>query len=321
MICRARSRSPSIGTRGFTLVELLVVIAIIGILVALLLPAVQAAREAARRTRCQNNFKQMGLALQNYHQAIGRFPPGQIWSDYYGWSWSAYILPYIEEGGIYNQLVFSEDFLSSNNWAVMAHEVDGFLCPSTPNQNLWIECCSGRQNGLAPVDDLRQSNMAGVSDSVANGPNDNAASVARTDGDGMLFNLSDLRFKDVLDGSSHTLFVGEITSARGAHPSEGPAWIGHMWANWNCQTTSLGINGIGSIPGGRDDSIDPLDGDGGNRHDEYWREVGFSSFHPGGAHFVFVDGSVHFLSENIDQIALTALATREGGELIDSSAY
>jgi len=132
---------------------------------------------------------------------------------------------------------------------------------------------------------------------------------------------SDVSFKDITDGSSKTLFVGEITSGRGAHPSSGFTWIGHMWGKWNTQSTTLGINGVGSIPGGRDDAIDPLDGDGGNRHIEYWSEVGFSSYHAGGAHFTFVDGSVKFLSENVDQFVLEALTTRAGQEVVDGTSY
>jgi prepilin-type N-terminal cleavage/methylation domain-containing protein/prepilin-type processing-associated H-X9-DG protein len=306
--------------RAFTLVELLVVIAIIGILVALLLPAVQAAREAARRIQCQNNFKQVGLALHNYHQAMGRFPPGQIWDDdYIGWSWGTYALPYIEQRGISDQFDFSRGFTSAHNFALLGNLIDGFLCPSSPNPASWIECCSGLQNGPNPVDDIRQSNMAGVSDSRANGEDNMALSVARTDGNGMLFNLKSIQFKNVTDGTTNTLFVGEITSAQGEHPGQGKAWIGHSWANWNCQATALGINGVGSVPGGRNDAIDPLDGDGGNRHSEYYREVSFSSFHPGGAHFVMVDGSVQFVSENVDQYILAALTTRQGGEVVDLS--
>jgi prepilin-type N-terminal cleavage/methylation domain-containing protein/prepilin-type processing-associated H-X9-DG protein len=316
------ARRPRSRRTAFTLVELLVVIAIIGILVALLLPAVQAAREAARRTQCQNRFKQVGLSLHNYHQAIGRFPPGQIWDDdFIGWSWGVYALPYVEQGSIYNRLDFGDGFTSSVNFPLMGTLLDGFLCPSSPNTDSWIECCSGLQNGPNPVDDIRQSNMAGVSDSRANGEGNMALSVARSDGNGMLFNRNSVKFKHVTDGTTNTLFVGEITSAQGEHPSQGTAWIGHSWANWNCQATALGINGIGSVPGGRNDAIDPLDGDGGNRHSEYYREVSFSSFHPGGAHFLMVDGSVRLISENVNQFTLAALTTRDGGEVVEGGDH
>ena len=335
VVLTARSARPNRGCAGsrefvtrraFTLVELLVVIAIIGILIAVLLPAVQAARETARRLQCQNNFKQIGLGLQNYHQALLSFPPGQIWDDFkdpsfFGWSWGTYLLPYIESGAITDQIEWGKGFIDARNFALMGTTLDDYVCPSSPNHRVWLECCSGLQNGPKQVDDVRQSNMAGVSDSVANGEDDSSSSVARTDGDGMLFNLTAIRFRDVTDGTSNTLFVGEITSAKGKHPSQGTAWIGHSWANWNCQTTSLGINGIGSIPGGRNDAVDPIDGDGGNRHSEYFREVGFSSFHRGGAHFMLVDGSVQFLSENIDQIVLVALTTRDGGEVVNGSGF
>ena len=304
---------------GFTLVELLVVIAIIAMLVTLLLPAVQAAREAARRTQCQNKFKQICLSLHNYESARAEFPAGQEWKDTPGWSWGTHTLPFMEESAVYDRIDFKEEFVSERNWPVNGTYIDAFICPNSANANAWIECCSGRQNGPNSVDDMRQSNMAGVSDSVGNGPKGSPSSVARTDGNGMLFNLRKLQMKNVTDGTSKTLFVGEITSAFGEHPSDGTTWIGHMWGNWNCQTTALGINGVGSVPGGRDVNEDPLDGDGGNRHTEYWREVGFSSYHPGGAHFTMVDGSVRLLSQDIDQFVLEAFTTRAGAEVFDAS--
>ena len=337
---RHKKSRQGISLSGFTLVELLVVIAIIGILVALLLPAVQSARAAARRTICLNQFKQVGLALHNYHGVRGEFPPGDQWwikvnpspeetADFSGWSWGTYVLPFLEHEQTFDRLIMEHGFLKltppkdPTNWRVMAVRINDFICPDTPNTVAWVECCSTIRNGPSSTDDMRQSNMAGVSDSRSNGPGPQHMQEAevRIDGNGMFFMNSDVSFRGVVDGSSKTLMVGEITSGRGSHPSGRFAWIGHMWGKWNTQSTTLGINGVGSIPGGRDDAIDPLDGDGGNRHIEYWSEVGFSSYHPGGAHFTFVDGSVKLLSENIDQYVLEGLTTRAGQEVVDGTLY
>lgn len=315
---------------GFTLVELLVVIAIIGVLIALLLPAVQAAREAARRSSCQNNFKQVGLGLHNYHNTIKSFPPGNLRTgSYFGWSWGAYVLPYIEQGNVWDQIDplrgGAAPFTETNNFYVVGNLIEPYFCPSAANERAWVDCCSSLTGNPAlgaagENDDLRQSNMAGVSDHRANGVDSNGfnvpgSSIPRADGSGMLFNNFALEFQHVTDGTSNTLFVGEITSALSIHNTYGPGWIGHMWGHWNCQSTQLGVNGPGTIPGGRNDILDPLGGDQA-RHVEYWSEVGFSSHHPGGAHFVLVDASVQYLSENINQDVLEALTTRSGGEAI-----
>jgi len=159
------------------------------------------------------------------------------------------------------------------------------------------------------------ANMCGVADSTDYGCG--SYFWPRVDADGVFFNRHPVKVRDIIDGTSHTLAVGEITGAKSVHPSEGSCWTGYMWITWNIQDTHHGINGFGSLPGGRDDEVDPLDGDGGNRHVEMRDEVGFCSWHPGGCHFLIADGSVHFLSENIDQTILAELTTRAGGEAIE----
>lgn len=316
--------------RGFTLVELLVVIAIIGILVALLLPAVQAAREAARRTHCANNFKQAALALHNYHDANERFPPGMnMWwhagcpnwptGAYYGWGWGAFILPFLEEGTTHEQIDFrAGDYSAPGARDAAGNRIETYICPSDPNSGAWIEHTTGwnHPKGTRPTDDFRMTNMAGVAHSTNMGCNGNRLYV-REDGNGMLFNIKGVRMPDVLDGTSHTLLLGEITGAEGQHPSEGSGYFGYIWVTQAVQDVSQGINGPFTVPGGRNQATDPVDGDGGGRHQELYNEVSFSSWHVGGAHFCFTDGSVQFVNDNIDQALLESLATRAGGEVLD----
>jgi prepilin-type N-terminal cleavage/methylation domain-containing protein/prepilin-type processing-associated H-X9-DG protein len=307
---------------GFTLVELLVVIAIIGVLVALLLPAVQSAREAARRSQCQNNFRQVGISLHNHHSARNEFPEGQfheITPYFHAPGWGALILPYMENTNVFDQMQGGAkgNIVDAGVREAGGNLIQAYICPSDPAESTWVEVGSGFNVGPGPNDDFRRSNMAGVSGPylwIEEGTNSKGRKNAR----GMLINKRALRVKDCLDGTSSTAFVGEVTGGRGVHPTAGHAWIGHTWMGWNLQDVSRGINGFGSVPGGRNDSIDPFDGDGGNRHQEFYTESGFSSFHPGGCHFLFVDGSVQFLNEDITHSILHAYSTRGDGETIGS---
>lgn len=324
-------------TSAFTLVELLVVIAIIGILVALLLPAVQSARESARRSTCLNQFKQVALGLQNYHSTHKAFPPGTKFhrssasssckeaptepGDYQGLGWGFFILPYIEQQAVYDQ--FDKDhptnpLYATLSWEASANLVPIYICPTEINDTNWVDCCSNRGHFGSESSDWRPSNMAGVADSVR-------AQCwlyqPTTLGRGILYNYSKTKVAKITDGTSNTLIIGEVTSALGVDGSGNEVWVGHSWVSRNVSDVSEGINGPNTLPGGRDDKIDPLDGDGGNRHDEMHRENQFSSYHPGGAMFAYADGSATLLNEDMSTEVLRAMATRADGEVImDNSA-
>ena len=299
---------------GFTLVELLVVIAIIAILIALLLPAVQAAREAARRTHCSNNLKQIGIALHNYHSARRTFPMGDLYvhwqfnplglEEYYAKGWGICILPYMEQAELSN-LYGVEDGI----WGVYGpsqidlglNRIEQYQCPSDSqdelmfvgsNANVYTNCPTGIC--------FYKTNVGGVADTTRRWkPGHGLYQCITVIGDGMLFNVLSVKIRDVYDGTSNTLMVGEITGdEQGSHQ-------GVNWTHSNVFSTLNGINGPATIPG-----------EGFYQRVE---EPSFSSYHPGGCHFLRADGSVHFESENIDQAILAALTTRAGGEVISSN--
>ncbi len=307
---------------GFTLIELLVVIAIIGILIALLLAAVQAAREAARRAKCANHFKQVGLALHNYHNAKKSLPVGKVqWgpdfgtkcgpkSDYYfGLGWQAYILPYLEEQNVYGQLRFDQQLDGSlnNTFRAAGMRIDTFLCPTDNNGGNLVQYSGLAKNGDDPREDLRSTNLAGVSDSVDWSCDGLWAKLFRY-ANGIFGNQFSCRLKDVTDGTSNTLMVGEVTGDLVEN------YAGFIWASGAIADTADGINGPFTLPGG---SFRATSGG------VIWgvRLAGFSSWHRGGCHFTIADGSVQFLSENISAHVFAALSTRAGGETPAGSPF
>lgn len=336
-------------SQAFTLVELLVVIAIIGVLVALLLPAIQAAREAARRSSCQNNFKQVGAAFHNYESAQKVFPPGteyrgepvnscpdtpnppasEMGGSFSGFGWGAFILPYMEQGAIFSQLQVKDlphpqkdgvfdNSTPTSNWFTTANIVETYICPSESNFEKWVD--AGTDDGGHfgnEAWDWPLSNMAGISD-TNKGLCSRWQPTAR--GNGVLYNYSKVKPSQVSDGLSQTFFVGEMVSAKGYDLSKNSVWVGPTWVTRSVSDVRRGINGPGSVPGGRDDSVDPIDGrdelNTGNRHAEYFLTHGFSSWHPGGAHFLLGDSSVQFMSEDTDNLVICAYASRAGAEVI-----
>jgi prepilin-type N-terminal cleavage/methylation domain-containing protein/prepilin-type processing-associated H-X9-DG protein len=295
---------------GFTLVELLVVITIIGILIALLLPAVQSAREAARRMQCAGNFKQAGIALHNYHSAIGCFPPGTLnWvhscgaspsapsGGYEGWGWASFILPYIEQQALYDQFNFRGDTNNyaspgnPNNLIQAATRIATYICPSDPQNGELVAYTSNTYAGHSGIadEDVAVSNLAGVSDSVTCFCN--GSTLKRLgNADGVMANGESCDIARITDGTSNTLIIGEITGGpTGSHR-------GRPWLDYNVFSTEDGINAISTLPGGATDFS--------------WVDSGFSSYHPGGCHFLLADGSVSFISQNVNQNLLAALTTR-----------
>jgi prepilin-type N-terminal cleavage/methylation domain-containing protein/prepilin-type processing-associated H-X9-DG protein len=187
------SRSPQAASRGFTLVELLVVIAIIGVLVSLLLPAVQASRESARRTGCLNNLRQMGIGLQSYRTRFGCFPPGGVeprplWHGGRQLAWSVFLLPYVEQEPLYDQLDTDKPFDAPENADAAARVLPIYVCPSVPDGDQL-------KSGRGP------SQYGGIFGERITGPNDPPKGV-------MLYDRS-ITVAEIRDGTSQTLVISE----------------------------------------------------------------------------------------------------------------
>lgn len=271
-------------SKAFTLVELLVVIAIIGVLVAMLLPAVQAAREASRRVACSNNLRQVGLGLNNYHDVYGQLPAGWIANvntGEPGWGWAAHLLPYIEQNNLYDQINSGLPIAHSNHLTVRQALIATYRCPSDARFEPLVTLVDDSGNSLLQV---ARANYVGVfgTEEIEDDP---------LAGDGAFFQNSRVRFADITDGLSNTIIVGERSSR-----IDGSTWTGAV----------VGADeGLARIVG----SADHTPNDPAAHLDD------FGSYHPTGAHFVLGDGSVRLIASSVDHGVYQGAATRAGGEI------
>jgi prepilin-type N-terminal cleavage/methylation domain-containing protein/prepilin-type processing-associated H-X9-DG protein len=272
---------------GFTLVELLVVVAIIGILIGMLLPAVQQVRDAARRTSCMNNLTQFGLAMHNYEFSFGHLPPGVV--DTTGpiqnvakgqhVSWMVQILRFVELNGVADAFDIKAGAYAAVNAPARAMQIQLFTCPSQG---------SGVSSNMA----AGLSHYAGCHNSVE--------AQIDVDNDGLLFLNSAIKYGDIYDGSSNTILIGEFI----ADPSIDLGWVSGTRATLRNGSELLGYDDWKTkylTPG-----TPPKKTFVG----------GFSSTHPGVANFLFADGSVESVSIDIDATVLENLANREDGAMV-----
>ena len=308
---RRRSRACPPARLGFTLIELLVVVAIVGLLTGLLLPAVQAARESSRRIQCVSHLRQLGVALANYHDQHAALPSGYVSSispsgaeTGPGWGWCAMLLPQLEETSLWALLDFRQGIESPAN-ANRTALIPGLLCPSNDLTELsWpaeVRDADGNPTSLiCDVGFAAYTGMYGSTDAVPKG-------------DGLFFRNSRVRFRDITDGTSQTLAVGErayrlgeatwVGAVRGAsmfpESDEGEIAVPHLKPS---SAMILGHAGLGNCPNSPTSEINQ-----------------FYSLHASGANFLFIDGHVAFVPETIDYSVYRAMATRASGEILSTS--
>jgi prepilin-type processing-associated H-X9-DG protein/prepilin-type N-terminal cleavage/methylation domain-containing protein len=292
---------------AFTLIELLVVISIIGVLIALLLPAVQAARESARRTQCVNNLKQLGVAMHTYESASRCFPPGYV-SNFDtsgtdtgpGWGWAAMLLPQFEQKPLFDAINFNLPIEDVSNSTSRLTRMSVFLCPSDSAPSVWWAVTRDPSGvTLQNICQVAMANYIGMYGTSDPG----------IDGDGVFFRDSNIGIPNITDGTAQTIAVGERAYALGM-----ATWVGSVTGTSLFPSTDDGVGAPrlefapGMILGHAGGNVGP-----GNPRGEVNQ---FYSQHPGGVNFLFADGHVAFLKTTMNYQDFRALATRAGGEAI-----
>jgi prepilin-type N-terminal cleavage/methylation domain-containing protein/prepilin-type processing-associated H-X9-DG protein len=337
--------------RGFTLIELLVVIAIIAVLIALLLPAVQAAREAARRAQCVNNMKQLGLAIQNYHDVSNSFPPGRIWkpsatqafptilAGVQNTPWFVLMLPQFEQQALYNSFNFALGAEGPNqpfplgflaNVTVESLKVGLFQCPSDSINTYQFP--PPLNVGPLATAVLTRGNYAAAWGNTNWGQGVGNESVLTTAYLQSAFGHNgQISFASVTDGSSNTVFMSEVLQGTGSDVR------GLMWSvtagasSFNSRLAPNGLidflgqfNGFDQLSGATSCVNDPVHGLPCAAQTNHGSNTAFSasrSRHSGGVNSLFGDGSVHFMKNSINPAIWVGLNTIQAGEVISADAY